>query len=351
MRESEAADLSLGPGAEDLYLELLHPEGRPDAADRSADLDQLLALGLVRPDPDEAGGFTVLDPRSAGTAWSEELYRRAELLLRDAAAVPSRVERLARAFQQSGGNSGEGSPDVQYLRGQQVIHPLVAELVGQCQDEVLTAQPHGPRNPEHLATVAEAHEDLMVRGVGMRTVYQDSARWHLGTQQYVTQITRAGARIRTVPWAFTRVLIFDRKTAIVPSDSLAEVMRGRGLGVDVPPPYMTALWVRNPALVAHFADFFEIMWGLAQEWDGSPVGHGGTADLEAVERTILGYLDQDLTMEAIAGRLGVSERTLGKRLTRLKAKLGVTSLYGLGRTWQSMRDEARDRPDPSAPDR
>ncbi|MFC1419411.1 hypothetical protein [Streptacidiphilus cavernicola] len=59
----------------------------------------------------------------------------------------------------------------------------------------------------------------------------------------------------------------------------------------------------------------------------------------------------DLTMEAIAGRLGVSERTLGKRLTKLRAKLGVTSLYGLGRTWQELRDGADDRAEAAASDR
>jgi DNA-binding CsgD family transcriptional regulator len=342
VREPEAADFSLGPGAEDLYLDLLRPVARTDPAARSGDLDQLLALGLVRSDPDASGGFTALDPRAAGTAWSEELYRRAELLLRNAAAVPSGLDRLARAFQQSGAASGDDSTGIQYLRGLDVIQSTVDRLCEQVGGERVTAQPHGPRNTEKLASTVDADVSYIKGGGRLRTLYQDSARWHGGTQEYVARVVQAGAQIRTVPWVFTRVFVFDRAIAIVPSNGLAEVLRGKAEGYRTPDSYQTALCVRNPALVAHLVDFFDIMWALARDWDGSPVseGDGGTADLEPIERTILGYLDQDLTMEAIAGRLGVSERTLGKRLTKLKAKLGATSLYGLGRRWQAMQDGA-----------
>ena len=331
----------LSPGAEDLYLDLLRPAARTDPAARPADLEQLLALGLVRPDPDAPGRFTALDPRAAGTAWSEELYRRAELLLRDAADVPSRMDRLARAFQQSGAASGDGSAGIQYLRGLDVIQSTVDQFCDRAGGERATAQPHGPRNTEKLASTVDADVSYIKSGGRLRTLYQDSARWHSGTQEYVKRVVQAGAQIRTVPWVFTRVFVFDRAVAIVPSNGLAEVMRGKAEGYRTPDSYQTALCVRNPALVAHFMDFFEIMWDLAQEWDGSPVreaADGDAVNLEPIERTILGYLDQDLTMEAVAGRLGVSERTLGKRLTKLKAKLGVTSLYGLGRKWQAMQE-------------
>ena len=55
------------------------------------------------------------------------------------------------------------------------------------------------------------------RGVKMRTLYQHAARRGADTRKYVAAVTAAGAEVRTLDEFFNRLIVVDRRIAIIPS--------------------------------------------------------------------------------------------------------------------------------------
>ena len=53
-------------------------------------------------------------------------------------------------------------------------------------------------------------------GVTMRTLYQHSARRQVATNKYVAAVTAEGAQVRTLDEFFNRLIVVDRRIAIVP---------------------------------------------------------------------------------------------------------------------------------------
>ena len=88
------------------------------------------------------------------------------------------------------------------------------------------------------------------------------------------------------------------------------------------------LAVRTPPVVAAVALVFDELWSTADRWD------------EPTETwmSILGLMSQGLTDDAIAQRLGLTDRTVRRRIAEAMAELGVTSRFALGMAWQRLSD-------------
>jgi hypothetical protein len=86
------------------------------------------------------------------------------------------------------------------------------------------------------------------------------------------------------------------------------------------------LAVRTPPVVAAVALVFDELWRAADRWDEP-------AD---TWMPILGLMSQGLTDEAIAQRLGLTDRTVRRRIAEAMTELGVTSRFALGMAWQRL---------------
>ena len=51
----------------------------------------------------------------------------------------------------------------------------------------------------------------------MRTLYQHAARRGADTRKYVAAVTAAGAEVRTLDEFFNRLIVVDRRVALIPS--------------------------------------------------------------------------------------------------------------------------------------
>ena len=140
--------------------------------------------------------------------------------------------------------------------------------MSEAQEELLTAQPQANRSPRTLAEASTRDVAALERGLKMRTLYQHSARRHSATHKYVAAVTAHGAEVRTLDEFFNRLIVVDRRVALIPAaDSLA-----------------TAVVVREPAIVAYFVDVFERTFARARPFASS--GQSVTKEIASEQRAM-----------------------------------------------------------------
>ncbi|WP_328553112.1 helix-turn-helix transcriptional regulator [Streptomyces sp. NBC_00358] len=181
-------------------------------------------------------------------------------------------------------------------------------------EEFLTFAPGGPQTAENMAASRPLNQDLLGRGVRMRTIYLDSVRSSRPTVEHATWLARLGGRIRTIPSLPTRMILMDRRTAMISvssDDTAAGAVLLTGQGT------LTALYA-----------LFETTWEAAR-----PLGEVVPTDpngLTGQQATALRLLAEGHTDEAIAKRLGVSHRTARRIASELMDRLGARSRFEAG---------------------
>lgn len=193
------------------------------------------------------------------------------------------------------------------------IIPFITSLVADASDELLTAQPQARRDIRQLGGALERELAALRRGVRMKTLYQHAARRSTATHDYVEAVTREGAEVRTLDEFFNRIIVVDRRVAVIPGSEGLEV----------------AMVIREPSLVDYLVDIFERSWERAR-----PFGNhdsGSVREIAAEQRAMTirmmvgGHSDQ-----TSAKRLGVSPRTYAGYVADLKAEFDVATRFQLG---------------------
>ncbi|WP_100246904.1 helix-turn-helix domain-containing protein [Streptomyces viridochromogenes] len=212
-------------------------------------------------------------------------------------------------------STGERSDGfVEYLVDLDEALAAITELSANAEDEVLTAQPGGGRKAAILKEAIGRDEAMLERGVRMRTLYQHTARFSHGTRAYVERVSRLGAEVRTMDDEFMRLLLFDRKTAIISTQD------------DV----NAAIMVREPNLVHFIARAFDIWWLTAApfpvDWRNEEV-----ADVaEQLKRRIVLLLSEGMSDQVIAKRMAMSVRTCRRHIAEIMERLGAESRFQAG---------------------
>lgn len=175
--------------------------------------------------------------------------------------------------------------------------------------------PGGAQSAASLAASRPLDEDALRRGVGLLTIYQDSVRNDPETFAYAQWMTELGGRVRTAPVLPPRMLVFDRRTAVVP--------------IDPQHTRLGALCTEEPGIVASLVALFEQTWENAVPL-GADRPEDGRTGLNAGERELLRLLSTGLTDEMASRRLGVSVRTVRRQMAALMERLDAASRFEAG---------------------
>ncbi|MGW6905263.1 MULTISPECIES: LuxR C-terminal-related transcriptional regulator [unclassified Streptomyces] len=210
------------------------------------------------------------------------------------------------------GERSDGS--LEYLVTLDQALATITKLSTTAETEVLTAQPGGGRKADILEEAIGRDEAMLERGVRMRTLYQHTARFSHGTRAYVERVSRLGAEVRTMDDEFMRLLLFDRKTAVI------------GVQGDM----NAAIVVREPNLVHFIASTFDIWWLTAArfplDWRNDEV-----ADVaEQLKRRIALLLSEGVSDQVIAKRMAMSVRTCRRHIAEIMERLGADSRFQAG---------------------
>jgi len=205
---------------------------------------------------------------------------------------------------------------IRVLVGNPEISSALEEAVGNCKEELLTAQPGGGRSPALLAEALPRDLALSSRGVRQRTLYQHTVRSHGPTLSYIEQVSEAGAEIRTLNEVFDRMIVCDRSIAFVrngPKERRA-----------------SCIAVQHPGLVDYLVTIHQYMWDRAE-----PVRYAHAAQrpqlmTDRIRRDVIRLTVDGHTDAAIATRLGMSSRTVSSHIQQVAELLGSRSRAHLG---------------------
>ncbi|MGW4651957.1 helix-turn-helix transcriptional regulator [Kitasatospora sp. NPDC004289] len=281
-------------------------------ADVRAALDVLSELALVRPSYEQSGALRAVSP----DVGMEILMTRqqAELAAQQLRIEASRAAAAQLIAEYSDMRPTTAHPGVEQLVGLDAIRGRLSSLTREVKDEVMTFAPDGAHTRESMEASRPLNQDLLDRGVRMRTVYLESCRNNQPTVEHVEWISARGGQVRLAPSLPTRMIITDRTTVVIPvngedSAAAAVVLTGHGT--------VTALCA-----------LFENVWSSAQ-----PLGTSSTPDVHGLtpqEATAIRLLAEGFTDEAIGKRLGVSQRTARRTATDLMERLGARSRFEAG---------------------
>jgi hypothetical protein len=197
-----------------------------------------------------------------------------------------------------------------------LVQSMIDERRQLCRNEVLIIQPGGPRPSEVLPAARRAAQELLERGVRMRTIYQHTARSDLPTRAYVRDVTAAGAEVRTADEVIDRLFIYDREIVFLPERTSCP---------DQPPG---AAVVREPTLVSFLCQVFDYLWDSATPFEPDTGKAPTTGD--DVKHSILRLMAKGYKDEMVARRLGMSVRTCRRHIAEITEELEATSRFQAG---------------------
>lgn len=291
----EQAPLGLGDDARALYVRLATAGRRPIAGIDERALGPLLRSGLV---VEVEGMVEARAPRGP-------LEASAQSYARSAARIREIGEELADVWNAS----RRTDAGVDITTGETALREY-AELITTASARI-DALTLGPRNDRPITTATGLFEAL-ARGVAVRAVYDSRLFEFPEAIEVVESCMAAGEQARVFPGVpINLVIVDDMVSANVTVDGDEEVHVAN---------------IRNRRLVAGLRRVFESYWQLSMPLADERLVRDGSKDLQQLVR----LLSLGLTDRSIARELGVSERTVGRRVTRLQELLGADTRFQLG---------------------
>jgi sugar-specific transcriptional regulator TrmB len=295
-----------------------------DATTRAA-FELLVRLNLLTFDSADKVWHAV-DPSTVASQVVTPIGTRGAELLSESSHWARAFSALAQSWRRS--SVTEHGPFTE-IRGPEAIGAFLVSSVADAEEELLTAQPQGVRDGATLDAAARRDKAALERGVKMRILYQHSARRSSITHKYVAAVTALGAEVRTLDEFFNRLIVIDRRIAVIP-----------GAGGPA-----TALVIREPNLLAYLVDIFERTWERARAFTNR--GSAEQRDIAHEQRQMtIRMLIEGHADPASAKRLGVSPRTYAGYIADLKEEFEAETRFQLGYTMGQLGLSGNERPDP-----
>lgn len=275
-------------------------------------LDELVRFSLVRESREDPGQLRAVTPDIGLAAilsrQEEDLDRRRHELALSRVMVAEALEEY------SGLVPDKPSEELEHLVGIDAVQARLELLARDLSRECLSVMP-GPQSEASLAASRPLDADALRRGISVLTLYQDSARNDPATYSYARWLTDLGGEVRTAPLLPPRMLIFDRRIAMVP--------------IDPDNTRAGAICTTEPGIVASMVAIYEQAWEIAVPLGACAVPDAQTG-LTPEEREILKMIAMGLTDEAAGRRLGLSQRTVRRKIAGLMEQLDARSRFEAG---------------------
>lgn len=277
---------------------------QPD--DAAIAVDQLLELGLIEADSD--GRLYAMSATSA--------VLRTCLAVNEAAAAAQRhAQRLSSVINGLDAlRATSGAASIERLVSLDLVRQTITELAAQANVEILTSQPGGPRPADQLEESVSRTREALSRGVKMRTLYQWSAQFGAVTKEFAHYLISLGAEVRITHDSFMRLLIFDRKAAVI---SLKQLPEG-------------AMVVYDPDIVDFAVQAYERAWTASHPFPVDYVKDDVVTTSDKVKLSIIRLLTEGHSVSAIGKRLGISSRTCQRHISEIMQRLGARNRLHAG---------------------
>lgn len=309
--------LDLRPLEERVYLALLDRErstartlsielGDVTSDEVEATLETLATRGLTHTAPESPTHYEVMNPDQAFADTIAARTRetaRARQLVDDLSARRRRVRSNFEPLDLVETITGKKDCEERY----EVAHQR-ARLQVRAMERPPYAEANGEPNPIEL--------NQLQNGVTYRVLYERDALDLPGRLDDFLGGIAAGEQVRVAPELPAHLLIVDDSIALLPAHARARV--GDGLLVVYPSTLLDTL-----------VELFESTWAQALPLRLTD-GGAEVDDPAADDRVILDLLATGLTDQAIARQVGISERTVQRRIRAISERLGVHTRFQAG---------------------
>lgn len=280
-------------------------------------------LGLFMPSPETRSGWTALAPDTALRNLLLEEEQHTEALLSAVQQTRASLAQVVADFQPVHARE-LSSVQMEVVTGAANVSAALEDAAQRVEHEVLSLHPGRALPAEMIEAGLDRDRLALGRGVQIRTIHLGSAAVVPHMSSYLRRLNSAGAQVRTAHTLPLRLIVVDRSLAIVP----------------VPQPEdgeIAAVVLRSETLVGVLRGIFEHCWAAASvlrepDTGASPAAPeaGGEWRPTGRHRELLRMLEGGLTDEAMARKLGVSERTVRRLVSELTERLGAASRFQAG---------------------
>jgi sugar-specific transcriptional regulator TrmB/DNA-binding CsgD family transcriptional regulator len=281
-----------------------------ELAAATAALGGLEAKGLVARSVAEPTHYVASPP---AVALGSLIVQRQE----DLRQAQLQLSALTEAYR--GGASERTLTDViDVVRGPQAVAQRFAQLQRGAQHEVLALVKSSVALVSAEENVDE--EPAIHRGVKYRVVLERAAFNRPGFFDRVVESVQAGEEVRVRESVPLRLVVADRKLALLPLATTDDDLGGG------------ALLVHPSGLLDALLSLFDLVWEQANPvlQSGSGISDADSHAIDDVDRHVLALLMHGLTDQAIGGQLGMSLRTVQRRVHQLMERAGVATRFQLG---------------------
>jgi DNA-binding CsgD family transcriptional regulator len=315
--------LGLGADAQAVYQVMIKNPGLCEISElagffgwseeRIADaLKELGEASLVRKSWERPGGHVLVSPdvglEPMLAQQEADLYRYQRDMVESRAAAARLINEYNIAREIPGGVPEE------HLAGLDTVRLAIEGLAKNCTSEIMAFAPDGSQTPENMATSRPLDQELLERGIRLRSLYLESIANDPPTMAYARWLVDGGGEVRTIASLPVRMAIYDRSAALVAIDP------NRGA--------TGAILLRGEGVLTVLCAYFDQVWESAKELGDVP--RRDDDGLSTQEREILRLLAAGCTDAAVARRLGISVRTTGRLVAELASRLRARSRFQVG---------------------
>lgn len=267
-------------------------------------LADLEALGLATHTPKVPRVYVAAPPEFAVAALVKQ---RQAMLERVRIAIPDLEAHSARSNHAAG-----HEPVLELIESRAHLGAVLAQLYESYRSDVMCFQ----RAPTLAPTVLPPQTPRS--GVRVRTVSDNSLLETPGALERIKEDVARGEQARMQPSLPFKMMIFDRKVAVISLDGDR-------------PENAPALLVHGGALLNALCLLFEFVWERA-----TPImlargsARADKADDDEFAAALIPLLSTGLNDKAIAAELGISSATLNRRMSELMRKTGTRTRFQLG---------------------
>ncbi|MEV7676223.1 LuxR C-terminal-related transcriptional regulator [Streptomyces sp. NPDC088752] len=274
-------------------------------------VEHLQRTGLLVADALRPSGFRTVSPDSALMSLIAMENQLTEAWERERSRRHVRVMSLIQQFPFGVGAGDE--VDVQVIPDALSLGELVEESILQSRVRTGTMHARGTPSAEVLDDMALRDIAVLNQGVHMRVVCVRHVADDPRVADYLAEISDYGADVRTADALPLRMTLIDDGLAIIPMDQQG-VARG-------------GLAIRNRMITKVLEAVFGFHWSAASPLDRAVRDAPDQGLLSPWEKTVVRMMAAGAKDEAIARDLGISTRTLSRKVSQMFDRLNVQSRF------------------------
>ncbi|WP_151770068.1 helix-turn-helix transcriptional regulator [Streptomyces abyssomicinicus] len=207
---------------------------------------------------------------------------------------------------------GRTSTALRRLEDLTQVRARIDQLAFTAHREILAAEPYDALSPDNIAHARTVDFRCLERGVRIRNLVRPQALDDPGTRSYLLELYAGGAEIRVADELFDLMLVYDRRTALLPIDA-HDTCRG-------------ALCTEESSLVGSLVRLFEKLWDAATDFADLAAPRAEDAPgLSEAQRRVLTAMCTASKDDVGARQAGMSLRTYRRHIAELLRVLDAGS--------------------------